>query len=407
MKIDDDNTDEKGIALPPVSSEAEFKHREKEEDDIFSNIERIKNEFGAEACNYRLFRINSEGKQAHLRSIDADNCNFEYIGSEFGGGRYVLRVYGAGRIRTNINFVIDDSVKSKHQINGIGSQSGSDAVALIKTAKDLFPATPDNSNDTLMMMMQMQKEANDTNMKMMMAMMSSFAQVMGARPVQQESTLEKLLPVILPPLLNKMMSGGGSDINSTIEAIERLQGMSARLAAGKPLDEEPEEPSIFDNIIKAIPSLATSFLQAGMANQQIKQVQPVQPSPALQQAVQAQPPTTPQSPADVLYEVAAKNTPVDQAYEMIITPLPDDQYSLIVSAMEGDNWFDMIVMQGQKLAEHKPWFEKFRNFILEKAKDVEEPEVPEPAETKPSKNGTDKKTKSVNDVKGKNASTNN
>jgi len=78
-----------------------------------------------------------------------------------------------------------------------------------------------------------------------------------------------------------------------------------------------------------------------------------------------------------------------------------------VSAMEGDNWFDMIVMQGQKLAEHKPWFEKFRNFILEKAKDVEEPEVPEPAETKPSKNGTDKKTKSVNDVKGKNASTNN
>jgi hypothetical protein len=290
------------------------------------------------------------GKFQFLRTYspeELDGNDLDMIRSQFGPGKYELRLYGYKPGSTRYTVIAKPQIligalpgmsqaQVQHQAPQIAPQSDVTAVlGMIAKGQEQLLAALTQRPDPM------------SNMKDMLTMMTMMREAMGINNQQQQQK---------------------SSIVEIVEAIKELKGVSELINPQKDEEESPEEKMM--KMAQPLIGLATAAFQKAPA-----QVAPV----AVPTAFQEQPAISHQAPVEqetqgedqmkaeleanlkTLLEMAEKKAPIEEGAEFLYERLPDEFVNLLNMEM----WWEGLSTHIPAVKPHEEWIKKVRDRLLE------------------------------------------
>lgn len=357
--IDDD--------APSLLQDPEFVHDE-EKDDI-SKLQSLLKELDMSGGVARIFRQRpGQADYPYLSEMPIDAFSLENLKRIFGGGKYLVRFAAkGGRYVRSIRFAIDN---------------------IFKGEMDIIPAAApavqqnDNSNTMMAFMMQQQQAQQQQQQNMMTLMMTMMSEsqksmagvmvaAMGGKPQSEPSS--KFIEVMMPMLTESMRPRGGmAEFAETVKLTKELMG--------PPQAEKEEKDDMLERLMSVGAPLIGAFMNRNQPQQQAPQPRPVMPSqPA------ALPPTQEQIAqgkaqdllnklrfvTPILVRAAKKKAFIDSYLDILDDALDDESYEMLVYALQRDDWMSTLFSDNPEVISNRPWFESFREAILQPDEDTD------------------------------------
>jgi hypothetical protein len=297
-----------------------------------------------------------------------DAFSLENLKRIFGGGKYLVRFAAkGGRYVRSIRFAIDNIFKGEMDI--------------------IPPAAPaaqqnDNSNTMMAFMMQQQQAQQQQQQNMMTLMMTMMSEsqksmagvmvaAMGGKPQTEPSS--KFIEIMMPMLTESMRPRSGmAEFAETVKLTKELMG--------PPQPEKEEKDDMLERLMSVGAPLIGAFMNRNQPQQQAPQPRPVTPSqPA------ALPPTQEQIAqgkaqdllnklrfvTPILVRAAKKKAFIDSYLDILDDALDDESYEMLVYALQRDDWISTLFSDNPEVVSNRPWFESFREAILQPDEDTD------------------------------------
>lgn len=341
----------------PMPEDPDVTARQAENEDLKDDVARIQElirETGVAGGTARIFCVRpGTAKQVYLGEMPVESFTLEGLKAAYGGGDYSIKlVSDGGKYAKTLKLSIDP--RCVGAIDKPTQSQGMDP-ALAAVLARLQP--PDTSKDTMMPlvtgMMAMMMESQRANMQILVAALTG-------RPVQQDAN-SKVFDVIMPLAVEALKpKGGASDLLEAFKVFKEISG-------GQTTPTEEKDDMLTRLLTVAGPVLG-AFMNRGNS-QPMTQVNPVPaqiPNPATSQPVDPMQEkvgrllgklklVTP-----ILVKAAARNAGYDSYLETLEDALSDDEHELLETALNQDNWMEILFGNAPEVVKYGTWFNEFR-----------------------------------------------